>query len=97
MSYGTDLNKAKEIILEVCRRHEKVLDDPEPSVWVVDFGDSSMDLMIIIWVGDLRDGWSAQCEVTQQVYEAFEENGIEIPFPTRTVYMPQTKTEKKKK
>ncbi len=87
VAYGTDLKKAKDIIMDLCKKHEKVLDDPAPSVWVHNFGDSSMDIVCNIYVKELSDGWSTQCELTEQIYDTYNKKGIEIPFPIRTVHL----------
>ncbi|MBN2135365.1 MAG: mechanosensitive ion channel [Acidobacteria bacterium] len=87
VAYGTDLKKAKEIMLECAQKHEKVINDPAPAVFVINFGDSSMDLRLNFWVQDLRDGFATQCDLIEHVYEAFGKKGIDIPFPIRTVYL----------
>lgn len=87
VGYGTDLKKARKIILDLCEKHEKVLKKPEPAVWVTGFGDSAMDLQLNFWVRSFKNGFSTQCELTEQIYEAYGKKGIDIPFPITTVYL----------
>jgi MscS family membrane protein len=87
VAYGTDLKKAKNIIMNLVKKNELILDDPAPAVYVVSFGDSSMNLQLFFWVANFKDGFSTQCQVTEEIYNEFGKNGIEIPFPIRTVYL----------
>ncbi len=88
VAYGSDLKRVKEIILEVFRNHPKITREPEPAVYFVNFGDSSLDLMCIGYVPHYTEAWKTAEEIRLAIYEAFEKEGIEIPFPQRVVYLP---------
>ncbi len=87
VAYGSDLEKVKEVILKVCREHPVVLDDPEPNVYFVNFGNSSLDLFCVAYVNHYRDAWVTGDELRMQIYKAFNEHNIEIPFPQHVVYL----------
>lgn len=87
VAYGTDLEKAKRVILETCLAHPKVLKDPAPAVYFTDFGESSLNLMAICWVPDYRDRFAVLDELNMAIKKRFEEEGIEIPFPQRDLHL----------
>lgn len=87
VAYGTDLDKAKMILVDICRNHPDVLQDPPPKAYFVNFGDSSLDLRVVCRVGQWGDQWRVGEELRMSVKKKFEEEGIEIPFPQRVVYV----------
>ncbi|MFQ6092875.1 MAG: mechanosensitive ion channel family protein [bacterium] len=86
VAYGTDLEKAKNIMIDVCREHPDVLDDPEPQCWFIDFGDSSLNLSVRCRVANYGQQWRVGEELRMRINRRFEEEGIEIPFPQRVVH-----------
>lgn len=88
ISYGSNIKKAKEIALEVMNNHELVLEEPAPVVWVKDLADSSIDLAVRPWAKN-ENFWAMRSDILQQIKEAFDNNGIEIPFPQRDVHIKQ--------
>ena len=86
IAYGQDITKAKRIALDVLRAHPLVLADPEPLVEVLALGDSAVNLVIRPW-SKPSDYWTVYFTVIQSVKEAFDKNGIEIPFPQLEVRM----------
>ena len=80
IDYGDDADKAMEIILDLARADSRVHDDPEPWVRVTNLGDSSVDLTARVWC-DAADYWDIKFEMTKAVKEAFDTNGISIPYP----------------
>lgn len=86
VAYGSDLQRVREIVLDVFAADERVLSDPEPVVRFVKFGESSLDLTARCWsaTGDL---WPVYWDCMEAINNAFVREGIEIPFPQRTVHM----------
>ena len=84
VAYGTDLNRALEIIADVLRSNKRVLKEPAPIVGTAQLGDSSITLAIKPWVA-LDDYVPVQAEVNKAVVEKLREHGIEIPFPQREI------------
>ena len=84
VAYGTDLNRALEIITDVLRKNARVLKDPAPLVGTAQLGDSGIAIAIKPWVS-IADYGPVQAEVNKAVAEKLREHGIEIPFPQREI------------
>jgi len=86
VGYGDDLNKAKQIMLDLLEQDERVLKDPAPQIAVANLGDSSVDFVVRPWVNS-ADYWAVKFDFTQAVKEAFDAQGVSIPFPQRDVHL----------
>jgi len=86
ISYNSPIGKAMEVAMNVMKQDERVLDDPEPQVAVSELADSSVNLVVRPWVKK-EDYWGARFDVTHKIKEAFDANGIEIPFPQHVIHM----------
>ena len=71
-------------------KHPQVLKDPKPLVAVDNLGDSSVDLIVRPWV-KTNDYWPTKRDLVQKIKEAFDNEGISIPFPQRDVHLFQEK------
>lgn len=89
VAYGTDMEKAKSVILEVAKTAEWVLETPPPKVVVRQFGASSVDLQLRVWIKDARKRIDTISYMTDKVKEAFDREGIEIPYPKRDITITQ--------
>ena len=85
ISYGDDVDKAREAILEICRRDPKVLDDPEAEVFVNGLGDSSVNLILKAWVQN-ADYWEVFYRLNEAIYKTLPEKGLRFPFPQLDVH-----------
>lgn len=86
VAYGTDLKRTRAVITGVLKKDIRILKDPEPVVYFVSFGDSSLDLSIRCWV-NTDDLWPVYWDGMEAIKEALEEQNIEVPFPQRDVHM----------
>ena len=86
IGYGSDIQKALEVILELIKADTRILADPAPQVAVSELADSSVNFVVRPWVKK-EDYWGVKFDLTRAIKEAFDKNGIEIPFPQRTVHM----------
>ena len=93
IAYDADLQKAKKAILKVAEATEYVLDDPPPKVVVRNFGESAVDLQLRVWIRDARRRMDTISDITDKVKEAFDVEGIEIPYPKRDIYITQKSSE----
>ena len=93
VSYGTNTRLVEDLLLEIASAHEKVISEPGPWVMFADFGASSLDFTLYIYVADLSDGVAVRNEIRHQIVEALEENDISMPFPQRDVNLTLTPTE----
>ncbi len=90
VSYKTDLKKAISLVLGVAKKHPEVSKSPSaPSCYLKEFGDSSINLLVIIWIDDVRERLRIKSEIMLAVWDVFVKNGIEIPFPQRDVHLRQ--------
>ncbi|WP_029041588.1 mechanosensitive ion channel family protein [Cucumibacter marinus] len=80
IDYGDSADKAIDIILKTANADERVHKDPEPWVRVVNLGDSSVDLGVRLWC-NAADYWELKWHMTKTVKEAFDAEGISIPYP----------------
>jgi len=86
ISYNSDIRTAKKIVMETALKSQNVESDPPPFVEVMDLADSAVILRIFVWVKP--KGYFGVVEpLIENIVYAFEENGIEIPFPQRVVHM----------
>jgi small-conductance mechanosensitive channel len=96
VSYASDPAKIERILIEEAKKAATevpgMLSDPEPFVrFIPGFGDSSLDFTLICQVKEFTDQYLAQHELRKRIFSRFRDEGIEIPFPHRTVYLREEK------
>lgn len=91
VSYEDDIRKAKQIMLDVLKAEEHVLETPAPFVGVKEMADSSVNFVVRPWV-KAEHYWDVYFGVTEKVKYALEENGLTIPFPQRDVHLYKAET-----
>ena len=80
VGYDSDIKQTKDVLMKVLTENPKVLKDPAPSVNVSELADSSVNFAVRPWC-KVEDYWNVYFEVTEQVKEALDKAGIEIPYP----------------
>lgn len=88
IGYSSPMKKAQEILEVLLKADERVLDDPPFQVAVAELADSSVNFVVRPWVKK-EDYWSVKFDLTRQIKEVFDANGIEIPFPQQVTHMIQ--------
>ncbi len=83
VSYDTDPKRVERLLLKVGKSHEMALKSPEPFVRFQQFGDSSLDFDLIIYVRDKNYMFQVRSDLHYSICELFKKEGIEIPFPQR--------------
>lgn len=86
VSYDTDIDKARDVILKVFKDHPQILDDPEPVVVVSTLNDSSVDFAVRPFVNG-EHWFDVRFSVPEMVKKALDDAGIEIPFPHQKVIL----------
>jgi small-conductance mechanosensitive channel len=90
VAYGTDIVHAEQLMLQAVREIPRVLEKPEPSVWLHAFGDNAIQFEIQIWIDDPEDGiGNIRSDVLKRLWHLFREHGVEIPYPQRDLYIKQ--------
>lgn len=80
VGYDSDIKKTKEVLMNVLTSHPKVLQDPAPTVNVSELADSSINFAVRPW-STSDDYWAVYFGITENVKEALDAAGIEIPYP----------------
>ncbi|WP_025311488.1 mechanosensitive ion channel family protein [Roseicyclus elongatus] len=87
-SYGDDPHLVRRIAIEAAMAVDRVLTDRKPVCHIIGFGDSSVDYILRFWIRDPTGGLTnIRGNVFLALWDAFQENGISIPFPQREVRM----------
>ncbi len=86
VAYGTDINKAVRIAMDVMKSDKRILKEPAPAVVVTELADSSINLQLRPWT-KTESYWDVKGALTQAIYEAYSREGIEIPFPQVDVHL----------
>lgn len=96
VSYSSNPEKVEKILIEEAKKAVDevpgLLGDPEPFVrFIPGYGESSLDFTLICQIQEFVDQYLAQHELRKRIFRRFKEEGIEIPFPHRTVYLREEK------
>lgn len=87
VAYGSDLEKVKEVLMEVINNEPLIQTEPKaPVVAVSELGNSSVDLSMWMWV-KVEDYWTVWLRIRENIYNAFYRNNITIPFPQMDVHI----------
>lgn len=86
VAYGSDTEKVRQVLLECANSNKKVLKKPEPYVVFKDFGTSSLEFELRVYVSDIWQGWIVPSDLRFAINKRFVEEGIEIPFPQMVVH-----------
>jgi len=88
VAYDTDLQKASDVALHAIRAVPGLLNDPPPVLFFHNFGESSIDFTIRYWFDTAEnDIFTAMDIGVRAIKQAFDREGIEIPYPIRSVYL----------
>ncbi|MGB0748397.1 MAG: mechanosensitive ion channel family protein [Magnetospiraceae bacterium] len=88
ISYESDVPTAMDLCLQAATETKRVLDKPEPKCQLLDFGASSIDLELRIWVADPHNGISnVRSDVRVAIWKRFKESGVEFPYPQQDLHI----------
>ncbi|MEQ9308322.1 MAG: mechanosensitive ion channel [Balneolaceae bacterium] len=85
VAYGSDLEDVLKALNEVAEESSNVLKTPKHDVHLRNFGDSSWDMKLLVWIPDVKNKYIIQNELNQAIVRKFKAMGIEIPFPQRDI------------
>ena len=89
VAYGSDVDRVRELLLEVASQHRMVLKKPLPLVLFNDFGDNALLFELLIPINRSFESNIVKSDIRFAIDKAFRENNIEIPFPQRVVHLPK--------
>jgi small-conductance mechanosensitive channel len=88
VAYGSDLERVRDLLLEIAAGNDRVQDAPSPRVRLQSFGDNGINLELVVWIQDPEEGEAnLRSDLNWAVWTAFRREGIEIPFPQRVIHM----------
>ena len=90
VAYGTDLALVDDILESVCEAVENIEDTPKPRIYLLEFGDSALNIELRVYTMHPFRENRVRNEVNRRIYARFDEAGIEIPFPQRTINYPDS-------
>jgi len=86
IGYTSNIQNAYDVMMALMTEDTRIFSDPAPQIAVSELADSSVNLIIRPWV-NRGDYWPVKFDLTRKIKEAFDEKGIEIPFPQQDVHM----------
>lgn len=86
VSYKENMQQVKQVIAEVIDKNPLIRKTPEPFIRLSKHADSALEFTVRVWAA-ADDYWNVYFDLTEQVKEAFDENGIEIPYPQMDIHI----------
>ena len=87
VSYSSDLDKVMKALNEVAEESDDVMENPSHDVQLRNFGDSSWDMKLFVWIPDVKKRYNVLNNLNQAIVRKFAEYEIEIPFPQRDLHV----------
>jgi small-conductance mechanosensitive channel len=88
VAYGSDLEKARDLMLQAAGDTKRVLQDPKPACLLTGFGDNAVNLEVRVWINDPQHGiGSVKSDLHWGIWQRFRDHGIEMPYPQRDVHL----------
>jgi small-conductance mechanosensitive channel len=97
VAYGTNLDKARSILLRLAHKTPEVLRDPEPQVVVSALAESAVTLQLVARTDDFANKGAAENSLRENIHNTFAREGIEIPLPQRVVHLHDPKLQNNRK
>ncbi len=86
IAYGSEIVKARKVLMDTIAKDERILTEPAPFIAVNELADSSVNIAVRVW-GKTEDYWNIYFDINENVYNALNKAGIGIPFPQLDVHM----------
>jgi len=85
VAYGSDVDLVRRLLLRAAAENPKVLKEPAPAVSFTAFGDNALAFRLVVWFSELAQKMEGMTELRFAVNRLFEESGVAMPFPQRTL------------
>ena len=86
IGYNDSIPQARDLIEGVLKADQRVLDDPAPTIMVLELGSSSVDIAVRPWVRS-ADYWATRGDLLERIKVTLEDNGLTIPYPQTDVHL----------
>lgn len=87
VSYGSNPAKVREALMDAATDYSNVLKDPAPRVFFTEFGDSSLNFMLLVWIDVPKKQYAIKSDLNFRIETILRHRGIEIPFPQRDLHV----------
>ena len=89
IGYNSSVDEATKIMLSCCNAQDRVIkENPEPTVYLMNFGESGIDLKLVFFILDAEEGtYRLRSDINKEIWKQFTERNIEIPFPQRVIHI----------
>lgn len=87
VAYGSDVPLVVNSMIEVAQNHPGTLKDPAPKVWFNEFGNSSLNFELLVWIPDPKKAFDIISDLNQAIDDIFRKRNIHIPFPQRDLHV----------
>lgn len=99
VAYGTEIDKVRNLLLNIAEKNPDVLKDPAPEVFVIDLSTYGVTLRLNMRTSEFKKKWPVETSIRETIYKEFKEHGITIPYPHQVIQLikedesktPQTK------
>jgi len=85
VAYKEDIGRVREVLADIAKQNPYCLDEPEPLIMFTGFGESALEFLFAVWFAK-ADFLKLRTSLMPEIKQRFDAEGIEIPFPHRTVY-----------
>lgn len=86
IGYGDDASKTEKVIRKLCDEDSRILKDPEVFIAISELAESSVNFTVKAWV-KAEDYWGVFYDMNKKVYEVFDMEGINIPYPQMDIHL----------
>ncbi|EDM25032.1 hypothetical protein LNTAR_01762 [Lentisphaera araneosa HTCC2155] len=90
VAYGSDIRLVEKALAEAAAKHNLVLNKPVPQIWFKEFGDSSLNFELLVWIEKATERDQIISDINKIIYKLFIDYNIEIPFPQRDLNIKHT-------
>ena len=87
VAYGTDIDKVREILMNIATSDDDISKDNAPRVRFRQFGESSLMFQLLFWIDKPEMRGRVTDQINSKIYKQFNQENIEIPFPQRTLHI----------
>jgi small conductance mechanosensitive channel len=86
VSYADPIDKVKEVLADILAKDSRILQDPSPTIGLIQLADSSVNFAVRPWV-KTEDYWAVYFDLHETIKKRFDAEGISIPFPQQDIHV----------
>jgi potassium-dependent mechanosensitive channel len=91
IAYNSDTEKVNELLIQIAKNTDHILSKPEPIVLFSDFGESTLNFVLRIWIDNIAFALSTQSSIRTEINKTFRENGIKFAYPQLDIHIDNNK------